>query len=72
MNQLFNQAREDADHEMIPGLTKEILNVQEELRFEQTTTNKLKNQYQRLYELLCSAATKNLHQTFNTVYTSSS
>lgn len=42
--------------------------MQEELRFEQSTTTKLKTQYQRMYELLCSAATKNLHQTFNSIY----
>lgn len=68
MSKLFNDAREDMENELIPGLGKEITEIQEELRFEQTTTNRLKTQYQRLYELLCSAATTNLHQTFNTVY----
>jgi hypothetical protein len=68
MNRLFNDAREDIDNELIPGLAKEINEIQEELRFEQSTTTKLKTQYQRLYELLCSAATKNLHQTFNSIY----
>lgn len=68
MNKLFADAREDIENELIPGLAKEIANIQEELRFEQSTTTKLKTQYQRMYELLCSAATTNLHQTFNSIY----
>ncbi len=68
MAKLFSEAREDIENELIPGLAKEITDVQEELRFEQSNTTKLKTQYQRMYELLCSAATKNLHQTFNSIY----
>lgn len=33
MNKLFNSAREDMENELIPGLAKEITEIQEELRF---------------------------------------
>lgn len=52
---------------LVDGLHEEISKAQEELRFEQSKNNKLKAQYQKLYELLCSATGKNIHQTFNEV-----
>jgi hypothetical protein len=69
MNDELNKARQ-IDKDLIPGLAREIAGVQDDLRIEQSNTTRLKTQYQRLYELLCSAATKNLHQTFGTVYSS--
>ena len=69
MNEQFKKARESGDEELIPGIAREITAIQEDLRLEQSTTTRLKTQYQRLYELLCSATTKNLHQTFGSVYT---
>jgi hypothetical protein len=67
MNEEFERLRQN-DGELIPGLAREISSVQEELRLEMATTTRLKTQYQRLYELLCSASITNLHQTFGSVY----
>lgn len=64
MGKLFAQHRNRSE-DVMGGLEGEISKVQEELRFEQGKTSKLKGQYQRLYELLCSSASKNIHQTFN-------
>ena len=68
MIKLFTKAKEGAHEDIILGLTREITRVQDELRLELSSTNRLKTQYQRLYELLCSATIKNLHQSFSSVY----
>lgn len=69
MAEEFKHARENAEEDLIMGLSQEISSIQDQLRLEQSTTTRLKTQYQRLYELLCSATSKDLHQTFGTVYT---
>ena len=68
MGDMFKRAREEGDVELIPGLPREISTLQEDLRIEMSTTTRLKTQYQRLYELLCSSTTKNIHETFNTLH----
>lgn len=68
MLELFKKAKEGFDEDIIMGLTRDIARVHDELRMELSTTTRLKTQYQRLYELLCSATTKNLHQSFSSVY----
>ena len=70
MNDEFSKAREEDDSEIIPGLSREIVSVQDDLRVEQSSCSRLKSQYHRLYELLCSSTTKNIHQAFGTVYSS--
>ena len=43
----------------------QISKVQEELRHESSVNNKLRTQYQKLYEIICSTASRNIHETFN-------
>ena len=52
---------------MLEGIEEETNRTQEEVRFYQSTNTKLKNQYQKLYEVLCSATSKHIHNTFNEV-----
>ena len=68
MGEMFKRAREDGDVELIPGLQREISALQEDLRIELSTTTRLKAQYQRLYEMLCSSTTTNIHNTFNSLH----
>ena len=43
------------------GIEDEIQKVQEVIREESSITNRLKSQYQKLYEILCSTASRNIH-----------
>lgn len=47
------------------GIEDQIAKVQDDIRAESSVNNKLKTQYQKLYELLCSNISRNVLETFN-------
>ena len=50
---------------MEKDIESQIIHVQEEIRTESSVNNRLKTQYQKLYEILCSTVSRNIHETFN-------
>lgn len=62
---MLENARERDHSSLSKSLTEIINKLNEEIRGEQSKAGRLKNAYQKLYELLCSATSKNIHQTFN-------
>ena len=68
---ILQDAREQQEDKIFGTLSDVILKTQEDIRFEQSNNTKLKNQYQKLYELLCSATSKHIHTTFSETLVSS-
>lgn len=52
------------EQEMEKDIEAQIAHVQELLRTETSANNKLRAQYQRFYEILCSTVSRNVHETF--------
>ena len=58
-------AREDEiEEEMEKDIESQISHIQELIRIESSANNKLKTQYQKFYEILCSTVSRNVHETF--------
>ena len=55
--------------EFLPEIQEDINRVMEMIRKENASNAKLKHQYQKLYELLCSATSKNIRMVFNETLT---
>ena len=55
----------DREIEFLPELYDDILKMQEDIRNVHSENTKLKHQYQKLYELLCSSTSKNIREVFN-------
>ena len=70
LSTMMRAAREDQmEEEMQRDIESQILHVQEQIRTESSVNNRLKTQYQKLYEILCSTVSRNIHETFNETLT---
>lgn len=65
INQLMNTARDRDSSKLSKSLADIFSKLQQDIRQEQGKGARLKNAYQKLYELLCSAVSKDIHQVFN-------
>lgn len=61
----MNAARNRDSSTLSKSLNQIFTQIHEDIRTEQGKGSKLKNAYQKLFELLSSAISKDIHQTFN-------